>query len=476
MPRKPKKEKQTITVLVNGTPVRVTLHPPTPPRTSWFVYWAGLPSSRSTGQQNLEEAIRAAEGMVRNGGKQPRLQDTVLSEAEFEQIQRVHFAKKRDQARAAKTLTTFLQAMSAFKAIAAMDPINFDQPLTQATAGVCEAFQQKALTLAKNWRQQHPKSKKQVAHVSPNTVLKWSRALQAAFERANRNAGKKCVRSVVDEGRLLTGNPWNEFRWIEGVQKPVRHLDADELLAFLDFLESDWPDVTVGGALARVYLWSGCRQDEVTTLTWTALRPVGDEHHFEIVGKMGVERWFRIPEGLYQELLAFRTDSPFVFAAYNDQLRWFHANSSRPERAAMVSTEFNARCLADWFYDRLADWSASQPKGHAHPHVFRKTALQHALAGEEEATERVAEDARVSESVLVGHYVKPELRRKSNRTFHRILAGLPPEVARRYGHVPAAEGHLEKQLNDAIAAKDWPAVARLSAELAKQGRRPTGSA
>ena len=81
----------------------------------------------------------------------------------------------------------------------------------------------------------------------------------------------------------------------------------------------------------------------------------------------------------------------------------------------------------------------------------------------------------MSESVLVGHYVKPELRRKSNRTFHRILAGLPPEVARRYGHVPATEGHLEKQLSDAIAAKDWPAVARLSAELAKQGHRPTGS-
>ena len=39
MPRKPKLEKTAITVVVNGTPVTVTLHPPTGTRRSWYVYW-----------------------------------------------------------------------------------------------------------------------------------------------------------------------------------------------------------------------------------------------------------------------------------------------------------------------------------------------------------------------------------------------------------------------------------------------------
>jgi hypothetical protein len=69
MPRKPKQEKQTITVVVNSKPVAVTLHPPTGIRTSWYAYWAGLVASKSTGQRNLEDAIIAAEEMVKNGGQ-----------------------------------------------------------------------------------------------------------------------------------------------------------------------------------------------------------------------------------------------------------------------------------------------------------------------------------------------------------------------------------------------------------------------
>src|SRR5262249_50786945 len=68
--------------------------------------------------------------------------------------------------------------------------------------------------------------------------------------------------------------------------------------------------------------------------------------------------------------------------------------------------------------------------GHAHPHTFRKTALQQAWVGDEKADEQVAQDAGVGRKVMLTHYVRV-LREKSNRTFARILAGLPPEVARR---------------------------------------------
>ena len=88
MPRKPKQEKKTITVVVNGDPVAVVLHPPFGIRKSWYAFWNGLVTSKSTGQRSLQDAIIAAEGMVRSGGKRVVLSDMVLSNEEFVEIQR----------------------------------------------------------------------------------------------------------------------------------------------------------------------------------------------------------------------------------------------------------------------------------------------------------------------------------------------------------------------------------------------------
>lgn len=245
----------------------------------------------------------------------------------------------------------------------------------------CAAFQRKALTLPRNWRKKYPKSQKEVATLSPNTVLKWSRALQAAFDRGNRNAGRKSVRGVVDEQKLLTENPWKQFTWIDGISKPIRQFDAVELLSLLDYLEGQWPGVTVVSAVAKVCLWSWCRRAEVMGLTWDSLRSVGSERHFEVVGKWGIDKWFRIPETLYQELLAIRTDSSFVFAAYPEQLRAFYERTERLRQAKMVCSEFRPINLGDWFHDQLVTWSSTLVKGKATTHVFRKTSLQYARSG-----------------------------------------------------------------------------------------------
>ena len=173
MPRKPQVEKQTITVIVNGKPVAVILHPPTSTRKSWYAYWPGLVSSRSTGQSKLEDALLVAEDMVKSGGKRADLRDAVLTDGEFEEIQRAHFGRKQDpaaQLRAAKTLDDCLEAVAAFKDITGLEQV------TRATADDCAAFQRQALALPKNWRKQYPNSKKNVNHLSANTVLKWSRA------------------------------------------------------------------------------------------------------------------------------------------------------------------------------------------------------------------------------------------------------------------------------------------------------------
>jgi integrase len=342
-------------------------------------------------------------------------------------------------------------------------------PITRAKPGDCERFQRDALEKPKNWRQQHPKSKEEVATVSPNTILKWSRSLQAAFQRACRNAGKKCVRGVVPDVKLLEENPWNCFTWIEGVEKKVRQFDLDELVSFMAFLQARWPQVVVAQSLGKAFLWSRCRLEAVTSLRWQAERSFGNEHHFHVVEKRGVEWWFRLPEAVYQELLQQRTDSPFVFAAYNKQLRHFHAQGPRPDWAEKVGDDFNPRCVGDWFYDRLADWSSTSPKGHAHPHVFRKTSLQLAWDGDE-ARQQALADAKVSEKVLRANYLRMSdkaLREESNRNFHRIAAALPAEVAKLYGHVEAATPGLEERLKAAIEAKDWAVVARVSAEILK---------
>lgn len=474
MPRKPKLEKQHVTVVVDGKPVNMILHPPTGTRKSWYVYWNGLVASKATGERRLEDAVKAAEGMITGRSKRKAVADTVPSDEEFDEIQRRHYSKKQDpdaQRRAQKSLGECLYALSAFRSITGV------RPVTLATPDDCERFQYKALQLPKNWRKRYPNSRDDAELLSPNTVVKWSVALQAAFERANVNGGKKCVRGVVPEERLLTDNPWKKFTWIEGRVPTIRQFDGDELVSFLDHLESRWAGVTVAPAVAKACLWSWGRKSEVMGLQWSSLRHVGTENHFDIVGKWGVRKWFRIPDRLYQELLEIRCDSPFVFGAYNAQLRAFYERGSRPWQADRIASSFNPTNLGDWFYERVKHWSDALPRGSACIHVFRKTTLQYARAGED-VNKQVAADARLGERVMMTNYVReedPELREKSNRTYHRIASSLPHRVARRYGHEAPPHDPIREQLEKAVADGNWPLVERLSAELAeREAKRDAG--
>ena len=114
MGRKREQHKKKINVVVNGKTVSVTLYPPTPPRKSWFAYWPGLTYSKSTGQRDFNEAVIAAETMLRNGGRPSRLEDAVLSDDEFREVQRVYYHKKPDRKRAEKSLRNCLEAIDAF--------------------------------------------------------------------------------------------------------------------------------------------------------------------------------------------------------------------------------------------------------------------------------------------------------------------------------------------------------------------------
>lgn len=324
--------------------------------------------------------------------------------------------------------------------------------------------------MPKNWRSKYPNSREDADTLSPNTVIKWSVALRAAYERANRNAGRKCVRGVVPEEKLLSSNPWTKFTWIEGRAKKIRQFDPQELVSFLDHLETKWPEVSIGPLMAKIYVWSASRREEIAGLRWDSLRKMGDEFHFDIVGKWGIRKWFRVPELLIRDLEAIKTDSPNVFGAFPSQLRRFHESGSRPWTANHVNPEFEVYNVGRWFYERVLAWSKTLPGGKASTHVFRKTTLQYARRGED-VNRQVALDARVTEGVMMTNYVlesDEELRQRSNRTFQRIIASLPPEVARRFGFEEPANKTARRELRKAIADENWQLVVELAGELAKQ--------
>jgi hypothetical protein len=59
------------------------------------------------------------------------------------------------------------------------------------------------------------------------------------------------------------------------------------------------------------------------------------------------------------------------------------------------------------------------------------------------------------------------LRQASNRTFARVQASLPMDLARRCGHVEV-DADVEERLRRAIEDRDWQLAATLTNRLAKQ--------
>ena len=213
---------------------------------------------------------------------------------------------------------------------------------------------------------------------------------------------------------------------------------------------------------------AGSSREEVAALKWEDLREVGDEVHFDTVGKWGVEKWFRVPRSVYDELLSFRTDSPFIFAKLNDQIREFHLAEGRKSAAGMVK-EFDVYNAGRWFYERVRAWSG----GEACVHMLRKTVLQYARAGQD-AARSLAKDARVSQGVMMTHYVKEEdlqHQAASNAMFQRLCLSMTPEVARAFGHQHSPTAMLEQRLREAVGSRNWPLVGEIAKKLAKQDRQ-----
>jgi hypothetical protein len=166
--------------------------------------------------------------------------------------------------------------------------------------------------------------------------------------------------------------------------------------------------------------------------------------------------------------------SPYVFAAYNEQLRTHYSNRNNTAAANKVGECYNPTAFADWFHGKLVEWSRTAPNGHATQHAFRKTGLQLAYRGGI-ADAKIASDASITEAVMLDHYVddtEEELSLKSNRTFERIVGSLALKVAERYGYIPEQEGaSVNELLKAAIERQDWQRARELLEQLSDNGHR-----
>ena len=288
MPRKRIQEKQQVQIIVNGQPITVIMHPPTGCKNPGMLTGTachGPEALASAGLKMPLQSWRTCCGMVVAARYSPMhfspMKNLSKSSGGISARRKMLPPRLGPQ----KSLANCLDAIAAFSEIMGMNPISM------ATPDDCANFQQVALTLPNNWRRRPVEKRKPVQyfsdksrqrrqrlgevdplddlpHYSPNNVLRWSRSLQAAFERANRNALKrKCVRGVVPVEKLLTANPWSQFTWIEGSNRPIRQFDRMELLSLLEYFESQWGGVPVAVLAAKVFLWSACRKSEVAGLT-----------------------------------------------------------------------------------------------------------------------------------------------------------------------------------------------------------------
>lgn len=148
MPRKPKLEKQYRTFRVDGKDVKVSFFPPEGRSKSWYAYWNGLRTKKSTRERNLDKAIEAVERELH--GERGTALSSLMTDEEFDEIQRRHYERMKAKP---ETLEACEEAISAFRTITGIVPI------VAATADDCSRFQDEALRTPRNWRMPYKSEK-----------------------------------------------------------------------------------------------------------------------------------------------------------------------------------------------------------------------------------------------------------------------------------------------------------------------------
>jgi len=201
----------------------------------------GMPSGRpetrrSTGQNEYEKAVVAVNDMLNHKGQRRQWKDAISVDGEFEEIQRRILRRRLSRVRsgrAEKSLKATLEAISAFRDITGIVPV------TLATAADCERFQNEAMRRKRFWRKEYPKSQKESKTLSANTVIKWSRSLQAAFQRANDNRRQRNASGASFRRKAPKVQSLAPVHLDRRVSQAATQFDSEELLGFLSSSRND---------------------------------------------------------------------------------------------------------------------------------------------------------------------------------------------------------------------------------------------
>jgi len=154
---------------------------------------------------------------------------------------------------------------------------------------------------------------------------------------------------------------------------------------------------------AKASFWSRGRIEEMSELRWEWIDKSGYLSIPDDMGKWGKGKVIRLPAALLSEIRSFRSESPYVWAGYAEQLRQFHRNEGHHASAHKIK-DFNPQRLRILFQKWIGAWSKENAKGVSH-HTFRKTGLQFSREGQLRSFEgEYAKHTNVSLGVADKHY------------------------------------------------------------------------
>jgi hypothetical protein len=219
---------------------------------------------------------------------------------------------------------------------------------------------------------------------------------------------------------LLSANPFEQVQWVEVDNKIIRQFGRDELKSLLSWkFVGGCPLVSL---FAKISLWACGRLEEMTELRWDWVDSEGYISIPDEKAKWGKGKMFRIPLCTLAELERYRTESPFVWAGYVDQLRDYHKTTGHGSSASKVK-DFNPQRLRISFQKWIGQWSRmNKVEGLSH-HAFRRTGLQWSREGQLRSSESVyAQASNVGLDVADKHYTTKPKRIWANITYRNIAS------------------------------------------------------
>lgn len=401
----PKRKWKSVVIERKGEMLTAHLHPPGTVGNSR--YWSF--SCRGAGIQRkslkvttFADARQAALNWFSKEDVRRDLPAPSLSWPEWEQIQRAHFAKKRDQKRAGRTLDACLDSKKTFVSITnAADP-------SAVTPDTVEQFQQ--IAVKTEWTEGRV--------YTSSTIGRCLGHMSASFNRCRITAGKKCQRGIVAPEKLLTVNPFEQVSWLESGPVEIRHLSHAELRAFLGWrMFGSSPLIS---AVLKISVWGCGRIEEITELRWDWISDDGIVCVPDDMAKWGKGRQFRIPMPLLHAIKSFESKSPFVWDGTVPELRKYHiqrgGKGSANQLAEFTPTRLRGR-LQKW----IQSWAEESNLVNVSHHTLRKTALQWSREEQIRKAENFfAELSNVGLDVATKHYTNDPARLRAEILYQNI--------------------------------------------------------